>query len=332
MGWHFNRNTGIGAVDWLLVPGQAIGWAGVDVFFVLSGFLIGGLIFKEFKRTGDFGASRFLIRRAFKIWPVLYLYLILLLIVGRYPWQSFLFQNLFHVQNYFVTPLRHLWSLAVEEQFYLLFAIGFMLLMKRQVKSVKMFEIILPAILVVCPILRFIGARHFQPEQLQFQTQFRIDALAFGISLAYLNLFYEKQFESLAKPKVLLLSVVLLGSVLLGALRTNTYFITTLGYSVSYLTGGALLLLCYHNPLVDNRNALVKAVAWIGVYSYAMYVYQFVMFRIGEAALQRFGVTDIPVTLDVVMKYCGAIGLAYVITKSIERPVLALRERAYPAG
>src|SRR4026209_1924186 len=45
------------------------GWSGVDLFFVLSGFLVSGLIFREYKTTGDFDASRFLIRRGFKIYP-----------------------------------------------------------------------------------------------------------------------------------------------------------------------------------------------------------------------------------------------------------------------
>ncbi|WP_395334612.1 acyltransferase [Novosphingobium sp. BL-8H] len=123
-GWHFNQTlTGIAPLDWLLTPGRKIGWAGVDLFFVLSGFLIGGLLFSEYENEGGFRPGRFLIRRAFKIWPVLYSFILLQLLIRQHPWQSYFFQCLFHVQNYFPTPLSQLWSLAVEEQFYLAFAI-----------------------------------------------------------------------------------------------------------------------------------------------------------------------------------------------------------------
>ena len=67
LGWHFYTPTGIIFIDLIQAPGQSIGWAGVDLFFVLSGYLIGGLIFKEVLETGEFKSKRFLIRRAFKI-------------------------------------------------------------------------------------------------------------------------------------------------------------------------------------------------------------------------------------------------------------------------
>lgn len=56
------------------------GWVGVDLFFVLSGFLVSGLVFEEWKRTGGFAAGRFLIRRGFKIYPAFYLLWLLVFI------------------------------------------------------------------------------------------------------------------------------------------------------------------------------------------------------------------------------------------------------------
>jgi peptidoglycan/LPS O-acetylase OafA/YrhL len=214
MGYHFNSSTtGIWVIDLLLIPGRTIGWAGVDLFFVLSGFLIGGLIFKEYHKTGDFRVGRFLIRRAFKIWPILYAYLLLLLITGRYSWETFVFQNLFHVQNYFLTPLSHLWSLAVEEHFYIIFAIGLMIFTRSKTKNIKIFAIALPVILLVAPLLRIIAYSYsIDPNHIQIQTQFRIDALAFGISLAYLNLFHQDKFEWLSSRKIFLAAFFLLGN------------------------------------------------------------------------------------------------------------------------
>src|SRR5437868_5735245 len=55
---------------------KRIGWSGVDLFFVLSGFLVGGLLLKEYKDTGGINARRFIIRRGFKIWPAYYFYIL----------------------------------------------------------------------------------------------------------------------------------------------------------------------------------------------------------------------------------------------------------------
>src|SRR3954451_13338954 len=72
LGWHFSRHpSGNAVLDALQWPGRTFGWAGVDLFFVLSGFLVGQLVFKEHKRTGGFAGRRSMWRRALKLWPVL---------------------------------------------------------------------------------------------------------------------------------------------------------------------------------------------------------------------------------------------------------------------
>src|SRR4029450_518434 len=98
-------------------------WSGVDLFFVLSGFLVGGLLLDELSRTGTLDARRFLIRRAFNIWPS-YLVLVAWIFVsesqaGRGEGPGATLPTLLHVQNYLGTRRMPTWSLAVEEHFYL---------------------------------------------------------------------------------------------------------------------------------------------------------------------------------------------------------------------
>ena len=71
-----------------------MGWVGVDLFFVLSGFLVSGLLFKEYLKHGNIKPKRFLIRRGFKIYPVYYLFYIVFLIpifaAGTFSLKGFL--------------------------------------------------------------------------------------------------------------------------------------------------------------------------------------------------------------------------------------------------
>jgi peptidoglycan/LPS O-acetylase OafA/YrhL len=95
---------------------EKIGWTGVDLFFVLSGFLISGLLFREYQHSGSINFKVFVIRRAFKIWP-LYVFLLVLtaVTIKQFPIQGMLPAALFY-SNY-VSPaalpgvLAPTWSL-----------------------------------------------------------------------------------------------------------------------------------------------------------------------------------------------------------------------------
>src|SRR5437867_7890621 len=100
-----------------------IGWAGVDLFFVLSGFLISGLLFSEYKKYGRIDVKRFWIRRGFKIYPPFYalMFLTILYSLIRYRTVSrAVLGDVFFLQNYISCIWTHGWSLAVEEHFYVL--------------------------------------------------------------------------------------------------------------------------------------------------------------------------------------------------------------------
>src|SRR3954451_21567996 len=124
LGWHFSpTRSGNAVLDALQFPGHQFGWAGVDLFFVLSGFLMGQLVLRERARTGGFDGRRFTARRVLRLWPVLYVFLAVQAVFDDEPPGSYLWQNALHVQNFAGTSLPHAWSLAVEEHFYLALAI-----------------------------------------------------------------------------------------------------------------------------------------------------------------------------------------------------------------
>ncbi len=99
------------------------GWVGVDLFFVLSGFLVSGLLFNEFKKLQNVNVLCFLIRRGFKIYPCFYFFLALAICFNLFILEKDLHMNellgeVFFLQNYLGAISEHTWSLAIEEQFY----------------------------------------------------------------------------------------------------------------------------------------------------------------------------------------------------------------------
>lgn len=333
LGWHFNSgSTGMAALDLLLIPGRVIGWAGVDLFFVLSGYLVGGLMFAELAATGAFSFWRFLVRRIFKIWPVLYLYVGLLLVTGRYPAMDIVPQTLFHVQNYFLTPMIHLWSLAVEEQFYLTFALLASLAAARWERVRTWVPVALLLVMAGCVTARVIAFSLGAPSSaLGMQTQFRIDGLACGVLLAWARTFRRPQYDSLAAKKWIWGPAVVLGTCAVIVSQNMPSIRWTLCYVATYLTGASLLLLLESPSTVVSRRWIFRGMAWIGTYSYAMYVFQFVLFRAGEALWLKLLKMPIPEPAGLAMRYGGAILCAVIVTKFLERPMLVLRDKLFPS-
>jgi peptidoglycan/LPS O-acetylase OafA/YrhL len=100
------------------------GWVGVDLFFVLSGFLISGLLFDEYKRLGSIAFKRFMIRRMFKLYPAFYTMLIVNYFaesaLGHVSSPAQYLTEATYLQNYLSPIWGHTWSLVVEEHFYIL--------------------------------------------------------------------------------------------------------------------------------------------------------------------------------------------------------------------
>src|SRR5262245_1722109 len=95
-----------------------VGWVGVDLFFVLSGFLISGLLFNDWKQNQSISLSRFFIRRGFKIYPAFYFFLFTLLPVvilqtshQKHDVGARVLAEVFFVQNYLPHIWLHTWSL-----------------------------------------------------------------------------------------------------------------------------------------------------------------------------------------------------------------------------
>ena len=171
-----------------------IGWAAVDLFFVLSGFLVSGLIFHEYQRHGSFRAGHFLVRRGLKIYPAFYVFLVVSVLGAGlfFPEGRDLLPNslaeFFFVQNYREGLWGHTWSLAVEEHFYLLLALVAIVVLPRVRLSPRLVLGSIGLIALTCLAMRVATAAGsgYSWQALYAPTHLRIDSLLIGVALAYL--------------------------------------------------------------------------------------------------------------------------------------------------
>ena len=336
-----------------------LGWLGVDLFFVLSGFLIGGLLVSELQRCGRIDIPRFLVRRGLKIYPAYIAFIAYLILVpvaktlakGGDWWGttneqwSLYWPNLLFLQNYVGTnPAGHTWSLAVEEHFYLLLPIALAAL-----ASAKRTRALIPICLLAVPILllavRFASIRLGDPyAEKMAATHLRLDALLFGVGIRCLAEYLPKQFHALRAWRISLVLVgVLLWSVNL-FVEPQTLLIRTAGLAGTYLGSAAFLVAAFHTHAKDFgglkrfADGGARFVAWIGVYSYAIYLWHVTAFGIlgreigGRIVTWNGGAnsqtTWVATTLVVA---AGAILAGVVATRMVEWPVLRLRDRFFPS-
>lgn len=331
MGWHLNKPTNNVFLDSILWPGRTFGWAGVDIFFVLSGFLIGGLIIDEVDKTGSFNTRRFLARRILRLWPVLYCFLIIQVALNRFPIGSYIPQIILHVQNYFRTPLSHLWSLAVEEQFYLVAGFCAPLVAARDLKARTMVISLLLFILLVTLIRTAFAIGGLNLGDLQSGTQFRADSLASGVVLAVCFKRCPVEYAIL-KDKTSLWAFIWVSSLFVIAYivpSSNGNVRPIFGYPAATALSVSTILLIQGRIIPKLLNVPVNVLAWLGLYSYSLYVFHVGIGGKGGAYLARFIGRDTPV-FRIILGYSAAIIAAYVLTKIIERPFMILRDRLYP--
>ncbi len=332
LGWHFSGgHTGNVVLEVLTWPGSTFGWAGVDLFFVLSGFLLGRLVLAEQARTGRFDGRRFTARRVLKLWPVLYVFLLVQAVAGPEPWTTYLWQNALHVQNYAGTSLTHLWSLAVEEHFYLALAVLFPLFARRR-GTPRQLVAVLVAVLVAALALRIWGAAQGVSDvRLQWRTHFRVDSIAAGVLLAAVSVHWPARFDRLCRRRGLLLGVLAAGTAHLALVGKSGPFGTTVGFTVAYLTGAALLLLVYRAAWVPRARWISVPMAALGRYSYGIYIWHVFAASVALDLVPGWSRESTSAGAEV-LEYAAGIAVGIAATQAVEKPVLRLRERLLPAA
>jgi len=313
---------------------------GVDLFFVLSGFLVSGLLFREQQQTGAVRIGRFLIRRGFKIYPAFYCLVAVSLLerlprygLGGVPVSSIL-AEVFFVQNYHANLFRHTWSLAVEEHFYFGCALLIYYLTRRGrgADPYRAVPAIFAAVAVICLALRIVTAvavPGFSYQVNLFPTHLRLDGLMFGVCLSYVFHYRREVLEATVgrhRGLVLTIGLALILPAFVFDLET-TPFLYTVGFAGIYLGCGMILTALVLGESRLETWAPLRPVLWMGTYSYSIYLWH-TSVRSGldhAHALARH-----PYALFAVY-IAASLGLGALMSRLLEMPVLHLRDRLSPA-
>jgi peptidoglycan/LPS O-acetylase OafA/YrhL len=257
------------------------GWAGVDLFFVLSGFLISGLLFTEYKKRGAIDFKRFFIRRGLKIYRAFYTLILVSAVMGfalrnPAPLAKYL-REIFFVQNYNNGMWPHTWSLAIEEHFYILLPILVILLIRYSSDRADPFRSI-PWVFAVLAVLSLAvraatiyltPPSAFEWGMVMNPTHERMDSLFFGVFLGYLQHFRPRVLEQLLRPVRNRVALGFLTAALLSCcifFTRESHFLLTFGFTFLYLGFGGLMLLSLTvRDILPERVALPLGVVGDGL-------------------------------------------------------------------
>lgn len=301
------------------------GVLGVYMFFVLSGFLVGGLLMKEWKVRGSVDGGRFLIRRMFKLWPQYYIFLFLSMAAGSFTLRAAI-PNLLHLQNYLPGGLSHTWSLAVEEHVYLFLTALFVLAAKSGARIRTVFSV-LAGLCFLVAVNRYVVTA--LGGTLDGRTHLSMDGILYGVMIAMVYHFAPERFGALRARRGLWLCGAVGSFVLMQLARGGGRWQPAFQQNCVDVFAVSMLMLLYHQPHTGRpRNVVYRCVAWIGLYSYGIYLWHINVIRPVMQLSQRLPHVPGPVT-GVIVIGC-AILVGFVTTEVIEFPMLRLRERLIP--
>ncbi len=326
------------------LPGRIdrFGWIGVDLFFVLSGYLIGGQLLAPLAREESIKLGRFFSRRALRIMPA---YFVVLAVYFCLPsWREYpdmaqpLWKFVFSVQNIALhggTAFSHAWSLAIEDQFYL--ALPLILIL---ISCWPRAAIIIPCIILFGGIaLRAflawknpsidggVSFRGFQ-AWIYYPTWTRLDPLVFGVALAAIERFRPHWWKRLMDfaiwlwlPGLGLIAYALY----LGETENLTLFACVWQFPL-IAVGMATLLICMVSPRLPFRRVAIPGAAFIASIAYSAYLIQkLVIHAVGQFCTNHnIDLTSAAALLGV--ELCVYI-VATILFLTVERPFLQLRHR-----
>ena len=317
------------------------GWIGVDLFFVLSGYLIGGQLLAPLARRQRIDVKRFFIRRLFRIVPAYFVVLAIyfLWLSGReYPAMAQpLWKFLLSLQNIGLvggTAFSHAWSLAIEDQFYLALPFLLLFLHRRPQLAITFGCVIVGGGILLRAFLAHqnltesgVSFRGFQ-IWIYYPTWTRLDPLVLGVGLAAVEKFKPHWWQRLTNiaPWISLPAIGVISYALwLGEGDTLTVTACIWQFPLIAL-GMTALLVCGQSDRLPVRRVRVPGVAFIASVAYSAYLVQKLVIHAVWQFCTSHNIDPQSITALIGVELCVYLA-ASILFFSVERPFLQLRNR-----
>lgn len=318
------------------------GLLGVDVFFVLSGYLITSLLLKEWGATGRIDMRSFWLRRARRLVPALIFMMVMVMAYETLFHRSFAvtlqgdvvaaclyvsnWWYIFHHESYFASfgppsPFTHLWSLAVEEQFYVVWPLFLVVALQFVKRHQTIAAIILLAAFASALSMSLLYQPGVDPSRVYYGTDTRSFALLCGALLAVVGP-NRRQYTLLGRPKHLALDLAGTASLLLilwMVWQTSEYnpFLYPGGLVIVSILSTVLVATLANPTSALGRILGCRPLRWLGVRSYGIYLWHYPVIALTSPLVNTNGL-DISRAILQVSSSVLLAGLSY---RFIEQPI-----------
>ena len=340
-------------VDVNYLPG---GFLGVDLFFVLSGYLISSLIIKEYRKTGSLNLYNFYIRRARRLLPAVYFMITIGLVVMVLFNEVLLRKShldaifgyiyssnwwyIFHKLDYFdsfgaQSPFKHLWSLAIEEQFYMIFPLLFLLINRKKkskdgtYKLNKNFLYVVLGLILVSLIAHILLFDINNISRIYFGTDTRAFSLLVGVVGAILYPMEKLHAKETPQQNIMysvvsLVSIATLITVMIYTSEYNTWLYRG-GFLLVAILGLIVIISSGKQHTLMSRLLSFKPVVFIGKISYSLYLWHFTILVLTTPVSEIGNPNIIFVILRIILTFALATA-SYVF---VETPIRKLGFKNY---
>ena len=320
-----------------LMPG---GFLGVDMFFVLSGFLITSLLVEEWHQYGSISLKNFYVRRFLRLMPAVLLLILVLSVFAfliqeketaaktfQAVWLTLSYgSNWFYAFDVFSAnnPLGVTWSLAIEEQFYLAFPLLLLLALKLKLKHTSIVFLLLLSIIVIAFNRWSLAGQDVTIERVYYASDTRADALLVGCLVAFFaswGLFSYKSVQLYLKIGSILALVFM--CFMIGTASTSDVTLYETGYVLIEISIAVLLIvIVVYRPRAIVRILGFSPLVWIGRVSYGLYLWHWCV---------RYYIYDGQSLPASYIQFTVALCLSFLLTLCsfylVEKPILRLKGR-----
>lgn len=345
MVWFFHYQNGVfGHPQWTTT--FTVGWTGVDLFYVLSGFLISSQLFAQIKKGGSISLKDFYIKRFFRIIPI---YLLVVAIYFLFPffrekdtlpplWKFLTFTQNLGLNRVGQGAFSHAWSLCVEEHFYLFLPIT--LLMLQYTNKFKNAWWVLLVFFIAGFILRLYSWHYlYLPKAeldngvdywamyLYYPTYGRLDGLLSGVAIAAVYQFLPKTWERISKygNQLILLSILLMVIAFFSLSKLYTYSSSIFGFPFislvfGFMVAGALSPSSFLYKWKSNATTLIATL------SYGIYLTHKGIIHMVQEIFSKWGIEkDSSIMVVISLFFCVLV--AWLLHLAVEKPFMKMREQ-----